>query len=194
MSDIEIHGFAQSTFVRTARMAAHEKGVAHTLVPLAFGQPEHIALHPFAKMPAMRHGDVRLYETMAITAYIDGAFPGPALQPDTALDRARMWQAVSVVLHYGYPALVTATLGEAGPAGADPASVARVLDCLETLAGDGGLNPDRAPTLADLFAAPVVAYYAGLETGAKPFDKRPKLAGWHDRMQDRDSFRETASP
>jgi glutathione S-transferase len=43
-------------------------------------------------MPALTHGDVTLYETLAVTQYTDGAFDGPALQPADPAGRARMSQ------------------------------------------------------------------------------------------------------
>ena len=64
MSDVIVYGFAPSTYVRTARLALEEKGVAHELSPVEFGSDAHLMLHPFARIPAFAHGDVRLYETM----------------------------------------------------------------------------------------------------------------------------------
>jgi glutathione S-transferase len=49
-----------------------------------------MARHRFGKIPAFEHAGFRLYETGAITRYVDEAFPGPRLQPDDPRDRARM--------------------------------------------------------------------------------------------------------
>ena len=38
------------------------------------GKPEHLALHPFNRVPILRHGDFTVYETSAIASYIDEAF------------------------------------------------------------------------------------------------------------------------
>ena len=40
-------------------------------------------LHPFGRMPAFEHDGFRLFETAAISRYVDEAFAGPALQPPT---------------------------------------------------------------------------------------------------------------
>ncbi|MEC9453951.1 MAG: glutathione S-transferase N-terminal domain-containing protein [Pseudomonadota bacterium] len=53
MSDIVIHGFPASTYTRTARLAAEEKGLAYSLVDPAIDTDAYQALHPFGKMPAM---------------------------------------------------------------------------------------------------------------------------------------------
>ena len=82
MAEITLHGFPQSSFTWTARLACAEKGVDHDVAPIEFGAESHRALHPFAHIPAMTHGDFQLYETNAIVAYIDETFDGPALAPE----------------------------------------------------------------------------------------------------------------
>ena len=95
-----LHGPAYSTYVRTARLALLEKGVAYTLdsFDLLNGVPPvQRARHPFGKAPAFTHGDIVLYETVAICRYIDEAFDGPPLQPATALDRAHVTQVCAIL-------------------------------------------------------------------------------------------------
>lgn len=100
MTDIIIHGSPFSTYTRTARMAAEEKGVSYDLQDIEFGSDALKALHPFAKIPVMCHGEATIYETAAIVSYIDGVFDGPSLKPDDAADEARMWQWVSAINDY----------------------------------------------------------------------------------------------
>ena len=66
-------------------------------VPAAY-----LALHPFGRVPALVHDGFALYETAAITRYIDRAFPGPALQPAEPKALARMDQIIGIVDSYGY--------------------------------------------------------------------------------------------
>ena len=68
MTEIVLYGFPQSTYVRTARLACEEKSVAHVLEPVEFGGAAHRRLHPFATMPAMRHGEMVMYETSSIAS------------------------------------------------------------------------------------------------------------------------------
>ena len=100
MSEIIIYGDPRSTFCRSARMACVEKGVSHSLEAVELKSEAHLARHPFGKMPAMRHGDFRLYESSAIMRYVDEAFPGPSLQPEDSKDRALMKQWISVDSDY----------------------------------------------------------------------------------------------
>ena len=106
MADVVLHGFPPSTYVRTARLVAEEKGVPYTIAGLEFGSDAHRAVHPFLKMPAMTHGKVHLFETFAIARYFDESFDGPALQPSDPVGRAVMTQWVSAFIDYMYGTIV----------------------------------------------------------------------------------------
>lgn len=64
------------------------------------------SVNPTGKVPAFKHGDFTLYETLAITNYIDDAFDGPALQPSDAKQRAIMNQWISYINAYVFPVMV----------------------------------------------------------------------------------------
>lgn len=190
MTSIEILGFSPSTFVRTARMTAIEKGVEHILKPLAFKTPEHFALHPFGKMPVLRHGSVVLAETVAIASYIDRAFAGPALMPKDPLPLARMWQTASVAAMEAYATLVTAALGDAGVSGIDVDAANRLYGWLEDGAylcrkGDHG-----EVTLADLLWAPIVAFH---QLVGGEMRLAPRTQDWWQMISSRESFLKTVS-
>lgn len=92
MPDPIVYGFPRSTFVNIIRLLLTHKGVAysfHDLEPV-MGKAEHLALHPFDRVPILKHGDLTVYETSAIAAYVDEAFGGARLTPDDAKGRARM--------------------------------------------------------------------------------------------------------
>src|SRR5262249_13511619 len=97
MPNVEIIGFPESTYVRVARMACEEKGVSYDLKPAAPHSAEVLAIHPFGKIPALRHGDFQLFESKAIGSYLDRVFPGPRLLPEDARDAALAEQWVSAV-------------------------------------------------------------------------------------------------
>jgi glutathione S-transferase len=194
MQSLEILGFAASTYVRTARMACIEKSAAYELRPLPFGQPSHFALHPFGKMPVLRHGDFQVFETAAVCSYIDAVFPGLALQPGEARARALMWQWVSAANAYYYPALVAALLSEA-PAGEEQGKeAARLIEILESRMTYGSFLAGKTLSLADLFMAPILDFYFSKEdTGRAALEGRPAVAAWFFRIASRKSFQETAA-
>jgi glutathione S-transferase len=108
MSDPIVYGFPRSTFVNVVRLVLTHKEVPykfHDLEP-EMGGPSHLALHPFNRVPILRHGDFTVYETSAIVAYVDETFPRLPLQPGSIPDRARMDQWISAVNSYYYPYMI----------------------------------------------------------------------------------------
>ena len=114
MSDLKLYGFPQSSYVRTARLACEEKGVAYEIVPTQIGSPENLAVHPFGKIPAMSHGDFKCYETAAICRYVDEARVGDETNPEWIVRhqvvvqllwahvRVFLQQPVDVVARFGH--------------------------------------------------------------------------------------------
>ena len=68
--------------------------------------PEHLALHPFGKVPVVEVDGFRVIETPAIAAYLDAVLPGRTLIPTEPKSLARATMTVSIVDSYGYGALV----------------------------------------------------------------------------------------
>jgi len=97
MPELEIIGAPQSNYVWTVRIAAAEKGVPYKFTPLAPHSAEVGAIHPFGKIPVMRHGDLELFESKAICTYIDRTFDGPPLMPADARGAALVEQWISSV-------------------------------------------------------------------------------------------------
>ena len=194
MTDLVLHGLQFSTYVRTAQSVCEAKGVPYDLRPVDFRSPEYRALHPFGRMPAMTHGDVTLYETLAIASYVDEAFDGPALQPGTPAGRALMLQWISAVSGYLYPALFRGCLRERfvkrmRGLEADEEAIASMRPAIEEglgvaeaalserdfLAGD-------AVTIADFFLMPILAYFAIAPEGQATLPEHPDLSRWMERM------------
>ena len=72
----EVIGSKRSSYTRVVRMACEEKGIDYVFTEALLGAPEIFAIHPFGKMPVMRHGDVELFESKAIATYFDRCFSG----------------------------------------------------------------------------------------------------------------------
>ena len=60
MSDPIVYGFPRSTFVNIIRLILTHKDVAYTFHDLEpdMGKPEHLALHPFDRVPILKHDDL----------------------------------------------------------------------------------------------------------------------------------------
>lgn len=71
MPVVEIVGPAPSTYTRVARMVCEEKQIPYELKQSLPHSPDVDAIHPFGKVPVMRHGDFELCESKAISTYLD---------------------------------------------------------------------------------------------------------------------------
>lgn len=202
-----LHGYRYSVYVRIVRLVLAEKGLAYEQVevnPFAADVPaDYLALHPFGRVPTLVHDGFDLYETGAITRYVDRAFPGPALQPADPKRLARMDQIVCVVDAYAYWPLVRqvfvhdvvrphmGTAGDAAELEKGLESAARVLDALEALAAAETWLTGSDISLADFHLGAMVAYFAQSPRGAELLAARPRLAAWWRRLGARPSFAAT---
>ena len=78
-------------------MVCEEKGIEYRLTETPLGAPELRAIHPLGKMPVLRHGDIKLFESKAIATYLDRSFAGPRLLPSDPHLAALAEQWVSLV-------------------------------------------------------------------------------------------------
>ncbi|MEE4011697.1 glutathione S-transferase family protein [Roseibium sp. FZY0029] len=202
---IELYGADYSVYLRSARLALLEKGVAHELRPIDVfapgGPPEsYLQLQPFGKIPALKHDDFTLHETAAILRYIDEAFDGPPLQPSTPRARARMTQFLSILDNYAYRTLVwdiyverVSKTREGAPSDevriASALGLARtIIQALEALAADGPFLMGGQLTLADCHAAPMLTLFETADEGALLLRSAPRLSAWLQMFRDRNSF------
>ncbi|HWN49239.1 MAG TPA: glutathione S-transferase family protein, partial [Xanthobacteraceae bacterium] len=97
MATPEIIGSIRSTYTRAACMVCEEKGIEYVLTERPLHAPEILAIHPFGKMPVLRHGGVELFESKAIATYLDRSFPAPCVFPSDPRLAALTEQWVSLV-------------------------------------------------------------------------------------------------
>lgn len=202
---VTLFGETYSVYVRFARLVLAEKGVAYDLVPVdifADGgpDPEHLKRHPFGKIPAFDHDGFGLYETLAITRYIDEAFDGPALSPSSPKQRARMNQITALVDSYVYRSMVwgvyTGAISDPreglprddGKISESLKRSATCLDALVELRGDATWMVGEQPTLADFSLAPMLAYFLTVPEVQKLWNTYPTLHTWWDALAARESM------
>ena len=207
MAKPTLYGPGYSTYTRAARLTLEEKGVDYDLVEVDFiggGMPsEHLARHPFSKVPALEHDGLMLYETAAIERYVDEAFDGPSLQPSTPAQRARMTQIISIIDSYTYPRTITdlviqrlvqPMLGGSADESIIEAAVPEVDKNMQEfermLAGQEYLAGD-ALSLADLHLAPIFSYLVGTPESEGILKNKPNLNAWWQHMESRGSMTNT---
>lgn len=203
-----IYGPHYSTYVRTVRLLCEEKSAEHRLVDVDIFKgehkaPEHLRRHPFGKVPAFEHDGLALYETSAITRYLDAVLPGPSLTPPSAAGAALMQQAIAVLDSYGYPAMISTIVIQrmiVPMSGGSPDEAAiqaavpmaeTVLRELERMLGQGPWFGGEGLSLADLHLMPIMAYFCATPEGQRLIDATPNLKRWWAAASSRPSMAKT---
>jgi glutathione S-transferase len=205
MPALEIIGIPQSNYVWAVRMVCEEKGVPYQHNPDRPHTPDVDAIHPFGKVPVMRHGDVTLCESKAIASYIDRVFDGPKVIPEDAKLGAQVEQWVSLgnvefdklmirqyVVGYAFPKEPgKPDMAAIGQAAEKMKPQVAVLD--RAVARSGYLVGDSL-TLADINILPMLFYVNRFEEGKALLGAAKSLSAYMERHFARDSFKNTAPP
>jgi glutathione S-transferase len=208
MGDPVLFGLTRSVYTRIARLALEEKGVRYTLEEVEIFGPggvpaEHLARQPFGRIPALTHDGFTLYETGAITRYVDEAFAGRRLQPHDPHARARMNQAIGIVDSYCYRPMIWGVffariVAPAEGIQPDEGHLAKTLakaraccQSLEEILGSKRYFTGDELTLADLHALPILLYFSMAREGAEILSAHTRLRAWLDHMAVRPSVQRT---
>jgi glutathione S-transferase len=206
MQKVEIVGPAPSTYTRAARMVCEEKSIPYELKQSPPHSPDVDAIHPFGKVPVMRHGDFELCESKAIATYLDLSFPGPKLIPTDPRHAALTEQWVSLVNTKMDGTLVrTYLLNYIFPKGADGKPDRKVIDgvapavkeeieLLDRAVAKGGYLAGDSFTFADINVMPILAYLRNFPESAAAIAGAKSLSAYYDRLSARPSFRNTMPP
>jgi len=198
MPDVTLFGFPRSVYVQMAGIV-----LTHKEVPYAFHDletemktPSHRALHPFERVPILRHGDFTVYETAAIAAYVDDAFAGSKLTPDDPQQRGRMNQWISAVNGYYYPYLIYHVSHERNVfpqlgIPSDEKVVAHAMPMVETclhaleseLSRSGEFLLGSQLSLADFFMLPIIHGLGCSPEAQALYPKLPAICAWRERME-----------
>ena len=206
MAKMKLWGFNGSTYVRTLKMLLAEKRYTdyeQVQLNVLTGEPksaEHLARHPFGKVPVLDHDGMRILETSAIARYLNDVLPGKSLVPATPKDRARMDMVLSVIDSYGYGALVGGVAAyhlfpdfvggkndAMHAAGVDNGKKAIAL-AMQTRSASPFIAGDLS--LADLYLAPI-AFYLSLTPDMPELLAIEGFADWWARIQALKSFQDT---
>ena len=198
MPSVTLFGFPRSTYVQIVGLVLTHKEVPyefHDLEP-EMGGPSHLALHPFDRVPILRHGDFTVYETAAIVAYVDDAFDGQKLTPEDAQPRGRMNQWISAINGYYYPYLIYHVSHERNVfpqlgIASDEKVVAhampkvgnglRVMERELSHGKDFLIGPEL--TLADFYMLPMIHAFGFAPEAQELYPKFPAICAWRERME-----------
>ena len=170
---------------------------AEEMIPLDQAQTRSGILRhsPSGKVPALRHGAVVIWESLAIGEYLAECFPAVRLWPEAVPARA-LARAVSAEMHAGFAALrrhlpmnIRASYPDRGVTPEVQTEIDRIIalwrDC-RTRFGAGGAFLFGRFTIADAMFAPVVSrfrtYDVALDAAAERYCEavwaHPPMAEW----------------
>jgi glutathione S-transferase len=207
VSEFTVHSIPGSPFGRAVLATLEEKGASWRLSPVApgaFRSPEHLARHPFGRVPVLEHNGYSLYETQAILRYLDRVLPTPALTPLDPKRAARMDQAMNVNDWYlfqgvgnviGFHRVVGPRVMGLKP---DEAAIEAVMPKARTvfqelarLLGEQPYFAGEAVSLADLLVAPQIEFFTQTPEWAVLGAPHANLVAWVARMEARPSLKAT---
>ncbi len=163
--------------------------------------PDYLALNPRGRVPTLVDGDVVVYESLAIIAYVDRKHPEPPLYGDTSAETARIARIVAEHENYlgraAYDAAGPIFRGRAAESvesiRTHTAAVATELDRFQDTLGDaswfGGARVSAAdlvvyPTLETLDRLAAKPELMALELGFQRLSTSHRgLAAWRDRFR-----------
>jgi len=206
MSELVVHGVPGSPYYRSALLGLEEKGLPYRLRFLKPGDsksPEHLARHPFGRIPVLDHGDFSLYETQAILRYVDTLSTRSALQPQDPQAAARMNQIVGIVDWYVFPTIsvnicaerLLAQLFWQRPTNEQTvaAAVPQARVCireLDRLRGGSAFMAGDSVSIADLMLLPHMEFFTATPEGQAML-KGTGVEEWLGRMRSRPSVQAT---
>jgi glutathione S-transferase len=196
---VTLFGDPRSTYTWTVRLGLAEKGVRYRLEPRAPQTPEQLTIHPFGKIPALRDGDVEIYEARAILGYVNEAFEGPSLISTAGVTaRARSEQWISAINSYCYDAMARRYVLQYVFGSPDRSVIAKALPEIDMQLGlfdkaYGGADylTSSSMTMADLFLAPLIFYLGQFPESKELLEKYKRVKNGQAVMRERPSFAAT---
>jgi len=207
---MKLYGAPQSPFVRKVRIALEEKGLPHEIERHA------PALHPMGKMPVLRDGERLVPDSSAICAYLERAYPAPALYPVDPAEYARavfLEEYADAHMSEGMGAIVlerfmkpnllklptdekrlAALLSAARerwlgkPTSAAGAPIPAVLDYLESQLPDSGGSVLSRFGIADIALGAHLGWLAPAGIELDP-QRWPRTARYYETLRERPSFK-----
>ncbi|KFK42650.1 hypothetical protein AALP_AA1G022400 [Arabis alpina] len=205
MGGIKVFGNAVSTPTRRVLIALHEKNLDFEFVHVDLNDGEHkkepfLSLNPFGKVPALEDGDLKLFESRAITQYIAHAYAdkGNQLLSLGTKNMAILAMGMEIEAHEFDP--VASKLGwekiyklffglttNQAIVEEEEIKLAKVLDIYEARLKESKYLACDHFTLVDLHHIPVIQYLLSTPTTKKLFDERPRVSSWVDKITSRPS-------
>lgn len=199
MAKPTVYGTPRSTYVRTVRLLLEEAGADYNLkdVDIFSGEnksAEYLAKNPFGKVPTLEVDGELLYETTAITDYLNTVLAGNKFSPSNPLHQARMRQIMAIIDNHLYPAAILSIViqrlivpSQGGKTDEDkvknavaPAKTA--VEAIESLTVGSPYLLGSEVSIADFYLIPVFTYLSLTPEFDSIIAQAPKLRTWWDEV------------
>ena len=199
MATITVYGTPISTYVRTVRLLLEEAGVEYDIkeVGIFNGEntsAEYLTKNPFGKVPTLEVDGEVLYETAAITDYLDTVVASNKFSPSNPLSKARMRQIMAIIDSYFYPSAITTIViqrlivpSQGGKTDENavknavaPAKTA--LEAIESLSVGSPYLLGSELSIADFYLIPIFIYLSQTPEFDAITAETPKVRTWWDEV------------
>jgi glutathione S-transferase len=199
MAKPTVYGTPRSAYVRTVRLLLESAGADYNLkeIDIFNGEnksAEYLAKNPFGKVPTLEVDGELLYETTAITDYLNTVFAGNKFSPSNPLHQARMRQIMAIVDSHLYsPAILSIVIqrlivpSQGGETDENqvknavaPAKTA--VEAIESLTVGSPYLLGSEISIADFYLIPVFTYLSQTPEFDSITAQAPKLRTWWDEV------------
>ena len=197
---ITFYGTPKSTYVRTVRLLLAEANIDYDLkdIDIFNGDnktDEYLAKHPFGKVPTVEIDGNTIYETTAITHYINQKLANGIFAPPDVLLQARMYQIISIVDNYLYPSAIGTIViqnlivpSQGGETDKDAVQKAiaptqKALGAIEDLFVGSPFLVGSLVSIADFYLIPIFVYLEQTPQFSEVTANTPKLKGWWEEAK-----------
>ncbi len=199
MAKPTVYGIPQSTYVRTVRLLLEEAGIEYDLKPVDIfngetKSPEYLAKHPFGKVPTLEVDGETLYETSAITEYLNIALANNKFKLSTPMLQARMRQIMAIIDSYLYaPAVATIVIqrlivpSQGGQTDEEKVknAIAPAQTALQAIESIATCNPYLLGSeigIADFYLIPIFVYLSKTPEFETIIAQTPKIKAWWEKV------------
>ncbi len=199
MSKFTLHGTPVSTYVRTVRLLLEEAGAVYDLkgVDIFNGEnksAEYLAKNPFGMVPTCEVDGELIYETTAITGYLDTVLANHKFTPSDPLLQARMRQIMGIVDSHLYaPAIGSIVIqrlivpSQGGKTDEEKvrdavAPVKKALEAIEFLTVGRPYLLGSEVSIADFYLIPIFTYLSQTAEYNVTTAQTPKLRAWWNEV------------
>jgi len=198
--DIQIYGPTFSNFVRSVMLICEENKISYTVgfkldgEELTFKSEEHFDIHPYKKLPVIKHNSLILSETSSICRYLLNTFANEEVASQSYEKQAKIDAFSAIISLYIDKAIIRDYLLEfAFPKGengevridvaknAQPAAIAALQIVEAELERGEILNGDKMTT-ADALLAPMLHYLYTMPSVSNLLADFPKLISYLEKL------------